>query len=371
MDEQGLIRILAALGVTRYRRAGSNIMASCPMAPFRHAKGVDRNPSFSISVNPSGPSQFRCFACHVSGKKTISLLYAWREFTGTWRTDLHAMIRDQEGGSPREQMDRMGGFSQRKRNSRPSRTESSWSLEHDYERRFTEDDIAEWRGQVPRYVIERGVSVDQARTWELGYDRDRQRLVIPIRDESGRLVGYSKRAIHDEDTPKYLHAKGMARDLYLYGEHRIDPHCRMGILIEGFFDVWAFDRRGYRNPIACMGTAPSTSHVLKMRKWFDRVLIFPHNDPKPALTPIDESGSAEASERLQRQEDLLPPGLKMARDYRDALVKSGLEVGIAPVVNGRKDPGEWQEPDWLLIEQRLGPVLNELKRASGGEISTS
>lgn len=371
MDEQGIVRILAALGVTRYRRSGTRIMASCPLAPYRHANGTDRSQGFSIEVNAAGTSPYKCWACGIAGKKTISLLYAWKDATGNWMTDLHGFIRDQEGGSPREQLDRFGGY--RSRQSR-DHGESAWQAQG-YERKFTAGDIEEWMGQVPRYVIERGVTVEQARHWELGFDRDRQRLVIPIRDEHNRLVGYSKRAIHKEDEPKYLHAKGMAREQYLYGEHKIDRTCRVGVLIEGFFDVWAFDRRGYRNAIASMGTALSATHILKMRKWFDRVVVFPHNDPKPDHTPLDEAeAGAGSAPELQRREAPLSPGMKMARDYRDALVKAGVQAGIAPVVEGRKDPGEWREPDWLLIEahDRLRPVLHELKRGSeGGEETRS
>lgn len=363
MNEQGILRILAALGVSRSRKSGSRITAPCPLAPFRHANGVDRNPSFSIEINSVGPSQFKCFACGISGKKTLSLLYAWKEATGNWLTDLHGFIRDQEGGSPREQLDRFGGY--RSRQTSRDHGESAWNAAG-YERKFAPADVEEWMGQVPRYVLDRGVTVEQAKRWELGFDRDRQRLVIPLRDEHRRLVGYSKRAIHDEDVPKYLHAKGMARDQYLYGEHMIDRSCRTGILIEGFFDVWAFDRRGYRNALGSMGTAVSATHILKMRKWFDRVIVFPHNDPKPDPTPLDEAG-AEAPE-LQRRDPPLPPGLKMARDYCAALVTAGVKAGVAPVVDGRKDPGDWQEADWLLIEahDRLRPVLHELKRRSEG-----
>jgi|GEM_PF-3074368 len=366
MHEQGLLRILNALGSPRVKRSGSRLLASCPFAPYRHAKGTDRNPSFSIEINSSGPSPYKCWSCGVAGKKTISLLYAWKDATGTWKSDLHAFIRDEEGGSLREQLDRLGGYSERRRHAIGHPGESHWHVAG-YERKFSAEDIAGWAGTVPRYALQRGVTFEQCQQWELGYDREGQRLVIPIRDEHQRLVGYSRRAIHPDSEPKYLHAKGMLRDRYLYGEHRLDPSCRKGLLMEGFFDVWAFDRRGYRNALATMGTALSTEHILKMRKWFDRVTIFPHNDPKPDPKPISdeltddfpiEAGGKDAAAVPD------PPGQKMAREYRDALTKAGIEVAIAPVMIGRKDPGEWQESDWLLLEShvRLGPVLNELKR---------
>ena len=357
MDEQSIVRVLESLGATKIKRAGSRVQSACPFAPYRHTKGTDKHPSFGMEVNPSGPSKFHCFSCKASGQKAISLLYVWKECTGTWRSDLQELIRDQEGGSLRERASRLGSYDDQRRSGLKGRGETSWHVPG-YERAFTYGDYDEIYKSLPQYALDRGITVRQAKKWHLGFDQKYQRLFISIIDEKGKLVGYSKRAIHDDQEPKYLHAKDMARDKYLYGEEFIDRRCRLGFVMEGFMDVLAMERNGWRNMVGTMGTKPSREQIAKLKKWFDCVVIFPHNDDKP---PLKEDGTQPLS-----------PGQQMAKDYKDALEAEGMtRVYVAPVFQGRKDPGEWSSEEHAAMRKRLGALLDEFEPAAteGSEAS--
>src|SRR5690606_23258866 len=92
------------------------------------------------------------------------------------------------------------------------------------------------------------------------YDRFRHRLMFPIRDLRGRVVGFGGRVLGD-DQPKYLHSpetpvfhKG--RELYgLYEAHRHLRGDAPALVVEGYMDVLALAQFGFRNTVATLGTA--------------------------------------------------------------------------------------------------------------------
>ena len=340
MDEQSIIKVLESLGARKIKSGPGRVSSSCPFAPYTHSKGTDNNPSFSIEINPSGPSRFVCGACKKAGKKSISLLYAWKECTGTWRSDLHDIISRQEGGTVSERLKRLGSFDDRRRKLQRSEPSAGWTVAG-YEAKFDPLDYQDALKFLPRYAFDRGITVDQAKRWGIGFDQIGQRLFISIFDETGKMVGFSRRAIREDQTPKYLHAENFRRDKYLYGEQFVDHGLRTGVLVEGFMDVLNLERCGWINVLACFGTAVSMAHVEKMKKWFDRVVILPHNDAKPDNPALD------------------PPGLKMAKDYADALRQAGLVVAIGPMIKDKKDPGDWLQLEADKVFDRLkGFIVN-------------
>lgn len=106
----------------------------------------------------------------------------------------------------------------------------------------------------------------------------RQRLVVPIRDEQGRPVGFGGRAIAD-GTPKYLNTRGTSlfdKSHVLFGldlareaihlEHR-------AVLMEGYFDVIGAHRAGIRNAVSVSGTALTDAQVRLLRRFSDEVIL--------------------------------------------------------------------------------------------------
>jgi len=101
------------------------------------------------------------------------------------------------------------------------------------------------------------------------YDRFRDRILFPIRDTRGRVVGFGGRVLGD-GTPKYLNSpetpvfhKG--RELYGLWEARqaLKKIPRL-LVVEGYMDVVALSQFGIRNAVATLGTATTADHLQKL-----------------------------------------------------------------------------------------------------------
>jgi DNA primase len=101
------------------------------------------------------------------------------------------------------------------------------------------------------------------------YDRFRERVMFPIRDSRGRVVGFGGRVL-DKGEPKYLNSpetpvfhKG--RELYgLYEARRANRNLERLIVVEGYMDVVALACRGISNAVATLGTATTPDHLQRL-----------------------------------------------------------------------------------------------------------
>ncbi len=97
-------------------------------------------------------------------------------------------------------------------------------------------------------------------------DLFRNRLMIPIRNEGGRVVGFGARAL-DGTTPKYLNSPQTAsfnKSGLLYGIDRAKGAIReqgLAIIVEGYMDVLAAHQYGMANVVASMGTSLTQKQV--------------------------------------------------------------------------------------------------------------
>lgn len=126
---------------------------------------------------------------------------------------------------------------------------------------------AEWEGLV-RFLTARGVSAEEmvaagvaVRGQRGVYDRWRDRLMFPIRDGGGRVVGFGGRALGEGQEPKYLNSPETAvfrKGQVLFGLELARPAWHRGqrpILVEGYFDVVACHAAGLEQAVASLGTA--------------------------------------------------------------------------------------------------------------------
>ncbi|MCU7932055.1 MAG: DNA primase [Candidatus Thiodiazotropha sp. (ex Codakia rugifera)] len=98
------------------------------------------------------------------------------------------------------------------------------------------------------------------------YDRFRNRIIFPIRDPRGRIIGFGGRVIGD-DKPKYLNSpetplfhKG--RELYgLHEARRANSKIERLLVVEGYMDVVALAQHGILNAVATLGTATTHDHL--------------------------------------------------------------------------------------------------------------
>ena len=101
------------------------------------------------------------------------------------------------------------------------------------------------------------------------YDRLRERIIFPIRDGRGRVIGFGGRLLGD-GKPKYLNSpetpvfhKG--RELYgLYEARQTHRKLEQVLVVEGYMDVVALAQFDIRNAVATLGTATTSDHLNKL-----------------------------------------------------------------------------------------------------------
>lgn len=108
----------------------------------------------------------------------------------------------------------------------------------------------------------------------------RNRLVFPIRNEEGMLVGFGARRLTETPgSPKYINSP--TSELYrkneiLYGLHtarKAISEKQYAILVEGYKDVLAMHAAGFSNTVALCGTALCDGHIALLKKYTSRVLV--------------------------------------------------------------------------------------------------
>ena len=111
------------------------------------------------------------------------------------------------------------------------------------------------------------------------YDRFRSRIVFPIRDQRGRVVGFGARALRPDSKPKYLNSP--EGELYrksetLYGIDRARGEIAKAgraIVVEGYTDVLALHQAGITEAVAIMGTAITPEQLQALSGLTDTVVL--------------------------------------------------------------------------------------------------
>lgn len=153
--------------------------------------------------------------------------------------------------------------------------------------------VAEWdglireltkRGYDPRQVEAAGLAVPR-QDGRGHYDRFRDRVMIPISDSTGKIVGFGGRALGDQQ-PKYINSPETPiykKGVHLYGLHlasRAIREARMALVVEGYFDAISLVSAGFPQTVASLGTALTRDQVVLLHRYAEKaVLLF---DPDPA-----------------------------------------------------------------------------------------
>jgi DNA primase len=110
------------------------------------------------------------------------------------------------------------------------------------------------------------------------YDRFRDRIMFPIRNVQGDVIGFGGRVL-DQGEPKYLNSPetpvfSKGRELYGLFEARAALRQRGCVLVvEGYMDVVALAQSGFGNAVATLGTACTAEHVQKLFRFTDSVVF--------------------------------------------------------------------------------------------------
>ncbi|HET9810623.1 MAG TPA: DNA primase [Sphingomicrobium sp.] len=141
-------------------------------------------------------------------------------------------------------------------------------------------------------LVETGMLIRPEEDGKDPYDRFRGRLMIPIRDQRGRVIAFGGRILGDGE-PKYLNSPDTSlfdKGRTLYNIDRAGPASRQSkrlIVVEGYMDVIALDRAGIAEVVAPNGTAVTEAQLERMWRL----------DPAPILCFDGDSAGRKAAIR--------------------------------------------------------------------------
>ncbi len=190
----------------------------------------------------------------------------------------------------------------------------------------------EWRGLhrraakegfTDRELEDAGLLIRQAGKT---YDRFRGRLMFPLVDHRGRVLGFGGRTLKDE-TPKYLNSpegplyqKGHL--LYgLYQARRAIADADEVVVVEGYTDVLGLVQAGAGNVVASMGTALTDAQIGLMMR-FTGNITFMFDADRAGTEAMLRSGELARGHSLRPMVAVLPGG----RDPADVAVEGGREA---------------------------------------------
>ncbi len=181
------------------------------------------------------------------------------------------------------------------------------------------------------------------------HDRFHNRIMIPIRDENGRMAGFGARMIDPQDMPKFLNSPDTSiftKGRLLYGLDRARKPIRsadQAVIVEGYLDVIALHQAGFENVVSPMGTA-LTEDQLRLLKRFSRRIVLAL-DPDAAGQKAVLRGLEAARQAMDREgelgfdaQGLLRSEARLQADLRVAELPEGLD----PDEIVARDKEEWQ-----------------------------
>ncbi len=337
---------------TELRRAGPSRFEG--LCPFHD----ERTPSFGID-----PTQkvYHCFGCQASGDVfTFVQETEGVDFKGALEllAERYGVELELEREDPREAerrrrrerllalLDRTAGYYQRYL---WESTEARRAREYLKERGLGEPILREFRVGYAPSAWDRVLSASRAggfsepelyttglaqRSKENGrpYDRFRSRIMFPLADVRGRVLGFGARAMREEQRPKYLNTA--ENEIYhkgrqLYGADLARAHAaRAGqvILCEGYTDVIALHQAGIRNAVGLMGTALTAEQLGELARMASTILLALDADGAGQEAMLRAAAIAER-ERLELRVVRLAEG----SDPADLVQREGPEAVEAAV----------------------------------------
>lgn len=330
------------------KKAGREFKACCPFHD-------EKTPSFTVSP---GKGFYHCFGCGAHGTAIgflmeydhMSFVEAIESLAGTMGVDV-----------PRDQSDR------------PARRYDELfalmeSVDKHWQHELREHSVAS------DYLKQRGIDGATARRFGIGfapggwsnvldkfgktpetierllatgliirkddgkhYDRFRERIMFPIRDQRGRCIAFGGRAIGDGE-PKYLNSpetvlfhKG--RELYgLFEARQALRHIDKLVVVEGYMDVVALARNGIDFATATLGTATTADHLNRLFRITENVVFCFDGDRagKKAAWRALENALPQIREGRQIRFVFLPDG----HDPDSYVNEFGSEVFVKAVDEG-------------------------------------
>jgi DNA primase len=194
------------------------------------------------------------------------------------------------------------------------------------------------------------------------YDRFRHRIMIPIRDENGKMAGFGARIVDPTDIPKFLNSPEtpiFTKGHLLYGLDRARKPIRaadQAVIVEGYLDVIALHQAGYENVVSPMGTALTEDQIRLLKKFSRRIVL--------ALDP-DTAGQKAVLRGLDAARAAMDKEGEWGFDARgllrnEARLQADLRVASMP---DELDPDEIVARDrdeWKRLIEKAKPIVEHV-----------
>ena len=116
----------------------------------------------------------------------------------------------------------------------------------------------------------RGFDELTIKKFEVGYDPDKDMVVVPIHDKDGNPIGVNGRSIEGK---RFKLTKRLPRNKVLFNMHRAKQSGGTVIMCESQFDVMRIDQAGFPNAVCAMGSHISKEQAHLLQRYFDRIII--------------------------------------------------------------------------------------------------
>ncbi len=355
------------------KRAGKEYKACCPFHE-------ERTPSFTVS---SSKQFYHCFGCGVHGTAITFLMeYAHLDF----REAINELASGAGVEVPTE-----GDQPRRAQNSTASLRQLMVEANQFFGQQLREHPKSD---RVINYLKQRGLSGEVTAEFELGfappgwsnlldqfgkddarrkllfeggliikkesggfYDRFRDRVMFPIHDHRGRVVGFGGRIL-DQGEPKYLNSPETPlfhKGSELYGLFRAKESIHKEqccLIVEGYMDVVALAQHGIRNSVATLGTATTRQHLERLFRHVNELIFCFDGDRagKQAAWRALESALPTLQDGRQVGFLFLPDG-----EDPDSLVRGEGEAAFR-----KRLSASTPLPDYLFDQLRKETDLNRL-----------
>lgn len=272
----------------KLKKAGANYVACCPFHQ-------EKSPSFTVS-----PSKqfYHCFGCGAHGS-AISFLM---EYDGLTFIESVQSIANQLGlAVPNDQLnakkDKADDFKLEeilkranqyfKKNLRSSELAINYlkqrgltgAVAREFQIGYAIDD---WQGLKKEFENYEELKLQTAGLVQKNdsgkiYDRFRNRIIFPIINAKGNIIGFGGRVIKKEDQPKYYNSPETPLFKKSYEVYGL-PQAKKGIrednnilIVEGYMDVISLYQHGIQNAVATLGTATTIYHLKKLIRYSKKI----------------------------------------------------------------------------------------------------
>lgn len=322
-------------------KRGKNYFAICPFHD-------DHNPSMSVSEEKQ---IYTCFVCGASGNvfnfvmkyENVSFVSAVKKvasFVGI-NLDVQDVKEKKEDNTKYDKYYKMFDVVNKYYKNNIKSVYGKNAIKYLHERKINDDIINEFEiglslndNSVSKLLQEKGYDKDElidigicGNTNNYMYDTFRNRIMFPLCNLDGQVVGFSGRIYNGEKESKYVNSKESVifkKGHLLYNYHRAINEAREKrqiIVVEGFMDVIRLFSVGIKNVVASMGTAITKEHASLIKKLSQNVVLSFDGDKageKATISAIKEFEKIGITPKIIRLEDDLDPDDYIIKKGKDA-----------------------------------------------------